>query len=105
MRCVGQLEFETRLLGFMFALSDSPYLVGDQPTLAVAVAGLSLLIKFPDGPYLNLPATLKLYPGLADSVRFVRAVLRLARSTFYAQYRKPLTNSSTTTAPTSIQID
>jgi glutathione S-transferase len=52
-------------------LSDSPYLVGDQPTLAdLAVAGLSMLIKFPAGPYLDLPGTLrgKGVPGLADSV-------------------------------------
>ncbi len=88
-------------------LSDSPYLVGDQPTLAdLAVAGLSMLIKFPDGPYLNLPATLrgKGVPGLADSV--VYEPFFTWRDRLYADYRKPLTvSSSTATAPTSIEID
>ena len=88
-------------------LSDSPYLVGDQPTLAdLAVAGLSILIKFPNGPYLNLPATLrgKGVPGLGDSV--VYEPFFIWRDRLYADYRKPLTvSSSTATAPTSIEID
>lgn len=88
-------------------LSDSPYLVGDQPTLAdLAVAGLSMLIKFPDGPYLDLPATLKGkgIPGLADSV--VYQPFFSWRDRLYAQYRKPLAGSSpTSSSPTSIQID
>lgn len=88
-------------------LSDSSYLVGDQPTLAdLAVAGLSMLIRFPDGPYLNLPATLrgKGVPGLADSV--VYEPFFTWRDRLYADYRKPLTvSSSTATAPTSIEID
>lgn len=88
-------------------LADSPYLVGDQPTLAdLAVAGLSMLIKFPDGPYLDLPATLrgKGVPGLADSVIY-EPFFRW-RDLLYADYRKPLTvSSSTATAPTSIEID
>lgn len=88
-------------------LSDSPYLVGDQPTLAdLAVAGLSMLIKFPDGPYLDLPATLKGkgVPGLADSV--VYQPFFSWRDRLYAQYRKPLAGSSTTSSsPTSIEID
>lgn len=88
-------------------LSDSPYLVGREPTLAdLAVAGLSMLIKFPDGPYLDLPATLrgKGISGLADSV--VYEPFFTWRDRLYAQYRQPLTGSSTTgSTPTSIQID
>lgn len=88
-------------------LSDSPYLVGDQPTLAdLAVAGLSMLIKFPAGPYLDLPATLrgKGVPGLADSG--VYEPFFAWRDRLYAQYRKPLTAASAVgSAPTSINID
>jgi len=88
-------------------LSDSPYLVGDQPTLAdLAVAGLSMLIKFPAGPYLDLPGTLrgKGVPGLADSV--VYQPFFAWRDRLYAQYRKPLAPSSyADTSPTSINID
>lgn len=88
-------------------LSDSPYLVGDKHTLAdLAVAGLSMLIKFPDGPYLDLPATVrgKGVPGLADSV--VYEPFFSWRDRLYAQYRKPMTGSTTVgQAPTSINID
>lgn len=88
-------------------LSDKPYLVGDQPTLAdLAVAGLSMLIKFPTGPYLELPATLrgKGVPGLADTVAY--EPFFTWRDRLYAQYRQPLTGSSTTgSTPASIQID
>lgn len=88
-------------------LSDSPYLVGDQPTLAdFAVAGLSMLIKFPDGPYLALPGTLrgKGVPGLADRVDY--QPFFTWRDRLYAQYRKPLAPSSyASSAPNSINID
>lgn len=89
-------------------LSNTPYLVGDKPTLAdLAVAGLSMLLKFPDGPYLDLPATLrgKGIPGLADSV--IYEPFFTWRDRLYTQYRKPLTAFSTTTnsTPNPIQID
>ena len=88
-------------------LSDSPYLVGDQPTLAdFAVAGLSMLIKFPDGPYLDLPGTLrgKGVPGLADKVAY--QPFFSWRDRLYAQYRKPLAPSSYTgSVPNSINIE
>jgi glutathione S-transferase len=88
-------------------LLERPYLIGDQPTLAdLAVAGLSMLIKFPDGPYLDLPAALKGkgVPGLADSV--VYEPFFTWRDRLYAQYRKPSTTASTVgSAPTSINIE
>lgn len=89
-------------------LSERPYLTGDRPTLAdLAVAGLSMLIKFPDGPYLDLPAALKGkgIPGLADSA--VYEPFFSWRDRLYAQYRKTstTTSSTTTSGPTSINID
>ncbi|NMG22038.1 glutathione S-transferase [Brasilonema bromeliae] len=90
-------------------LADSPYLVGDEPTLAdFAVAGLSILLKFPSGPYLNLPETIrgKGVPELVDNP--VYAPFFAWRDRLYAQYRKPLLTYTTTgspSAPTSINID
>jgi glutathione S-transferase len=88
-------------------LADSPYLVGDEPCLAdFAVAGLSILLKFPQGAYLNLPETLrgKGVPGLADNP--VYEPFFAWRDRLYAQFRKPLTTSTTVgSAPTSIQIE
>lgn len=102
----AETDLKQDLEALCLLLSDSPYLVGDQPTLAdLAVAGLSMLIKFPDGPYLNLPATLrgKGVPGLADSG--VYETFFTWRDRLYADYRKPLTGANTSTAPTSINID
>lgn len=103
----AEADLKQDLEALCLLLSDSPYLVGDQPTLAdFAVAGLSMLLKFPDGPYLDLPGTLrgKGIPGLADSV--IYEPFFAWRDRLYAQYRKPLTVSSTTgSAPTSINID
>jgi glutathione S-transferase len=90
-------------------LADRPYLLGDEPSLAdLAVAGLSLLLKFPDGPYISIPETLrgKGVPGLADNPLY--EPFFSWRDRIYAQFRKPLTDFATTgspSAPTSIQID
>lgn len=88
-------------------LLDKPYLLGDRPTLAdFAVAGLSMYIKFPDGPYLNIPSNLrgKGVPGIADSMAFEKFFNW--RDQLYVEYRKPLTASgSPASGPTSIQID
>ncbi|WP_414565796.1 MULTISPECIES: glutathione S-transferase family protein [unclassified Anabaena] len=88
-------------------LADSPYLTGDEPTLAdLAVAGLSILLKFPEGAYLDLPASIrgKGVPGLADNPNY--EPFFAWRDRLYAQFRKPLIDISPTgTAPTSIQID
>ena len=54
-------------------LQNQPYLTGDTPTLAdLAVAGLSILLKFPTGTYLDIPDPLKGkgVPGLADNITF-----------------------------------
>lgn len=86
---------------------DKPYLVADHPTLAdFAVAGLSMYIKFPDGPYLDIPSNLrgKGVPGIADSIEF--EPFFNWRDKLYAEHRKPLTaTSSPTSGPTSIEID
>lgn len=89
-------------------LQESPYLVGDKPTLAdFAVAGLSMLLKFPEGPYLDLPESLrgKGVPGIADN--YIYAPFFSWRDRLYADYRKPLSAINTPPAgsPTSIQID
>lgn len=91
-------------------LADSPYLLGNEPTLAdFAVAGLSILLKFPDGPYLNLPLTLrgKGVPGLADNPLY--EPFFAWRDRLYAQFRLPLTSPSnyatSPTSPTSINIE
>ncbi|MBW4616920.1 MAG: glutathione S-transferase family protein [Desmonostoc vinosum HA7617-LM4] len=89
-------------------LADSPYLTGDEPTLAdLTVAGLSILLKFPDGPYLDLPATIrgKGVPIFAENPDY--EAFFTWRDRIYAQFRKPLIGaaSSTGSAPTSIPID
>ncbi|MUH00199.1 glutathione S-transferase [Scytonema sp. UIC 10036] len=87
-------------------LADSPYLTGDEPTLAdFAVAGLSLLLKFPDGPYLDLPATLsgQGVPLFAENPAY--EPFFSWRDRLYAQFRKPLLSSTAPTSPTSIQIE
>ncbi|NMG11037.1 glutathione S-transferase family protein [Brasilonema sp. UFV-L1] len=90
-------------------LADSPYLVGDEPTLAdFAVAGLSLLLKFPEGAYLDLPPAIrgKGVPGLADNP--IYAPFFAWRDRLYLQYRRLPTSSTTTgnpSAPTSIRIE
>lgn len=102
----AEADLKQDLEALCLLLADNPYLVGDQPTLAdFAVAGLSILLKFPEQPYLNLPATLrgKGVPGLADSV--VYQPFFTWRDRLYAEYRQPLVPSSYTTAPNSINIE
>ncbi|MBW4688797.1 MAG: glutathione S-transferase family protein [Komarekiella atlantica HA4396-MV6] len=89
-------------------LADSPYLTGDEPTLAdLTVAGLSILLKFPSGPYLDLPASIrgKGVPIFAENPDY--EPFFAWRDRLYAQFRKPLimTTSPSGSAPTSIQID
>lgn len=76
-------------------LADSPYLTGDEPTLAdLAVAGLSILLKFPEGSYLDLPASIagKGVPSLADNPDY--AAFFAWRDRIYTQFRKPLIGKS-----------
>lgn len=88
-------------------LADSPYLTGDEPTLAdLAVAGLSILLKFPSGPYLDLPVAIrgKGVPSLADNSDY--ELFFNWRDRLYTQFRKPLiVIPQTGNAPTSIQIE
>lgn len=90
-------------------LQNRPYLVTDQPTLAdLAVAGLSIILKFPEGSYLNLPQELKGkgIPGLADNSAY--EPFFAWRDRLYAECRKPLTpnsSSPTDSTPTSIEIE
>jgi glutathione S-transferase len=90
-------------------LSDSPYLLGDLPTLAdFAVAGLSVILKYPEGNYLDIPAQLKGngIPGLADNPAY--EPFFAWRDRLYADFRQPLSGSGAdfaTDTPHSINID
>jgi glutathione S-transferase len=104
----AQEDIKQDLEALSLLLMDKPYLVTDHPTLAdFAVAGLSMLLKFPSGPYLDIPENLKGQgiPGLTDSIAY-EAFFNW-RDRLYADYRKPLVPIGTTapSAPTSIQID
>jgi len=103
----AQEDLKQDLEALSMLLLDKPYLVWDQPTLAdFAVAGLSMYIKFPDGPYLDIPESLKDkgVPGIADSVAY--ETFFNWRDQLYEDYRNPLNATSTTdSGPTSIQID
>jgi glutathione S-transferase len=89
-------------------LENRPYLVTDRPTLAdLAVAGLSVLLKFPEGDYITLPEPLKGkgIPGLADNTAY--EPFFSWRDRLYADYRKVSASTSTSDAssPTSIEIE
>ncbi len=88
-------------------LLDRPYLVTNYPCLAdFAVAGLSMLLKFPAGPYLDLPEDLKGkgIPGLADNSAY--STFFDWRDRLYSEYRKPLTaTTGSSSTPTSIDIE
>ncbi|MEM9539008.1 MAG: glutathione S-transferase family protein [Cyanobacteria bacterium P01_E01_bin.42] len=89
-------------------LQDSPYLVGDEPTLAdLTVAGLSILLKFPAGNYLEIPEEFqgKGIPGLGDNSAY--EPFFAWRDRLYEQFRQPLTpkGSPSDSPPQSIEID
>lgn len=98
---------EQNLEALTLILLESPYLLGDQPTLAdFAVAGLSMYIKFPSGTYLDIPDGLKGrgVPGLADNPAYLKFFEW--RDRLYSDFRQESTRpSSSGSAPTSIQID
>lgn len=97
-----ELEQDLEILSLL--LLDSPYLVAEHPTLAdFTVAGLSMYLKVPEGPYLDVPLKLrgKGIPGLADNPAY-EAFFKW-REKLYRDYRRPLT--ATGASPTSIQID
>lgn len=105
---VAMKDLQQDLEALTLILESSPYLLGDEPCLAdFAVAGLSILLKFPDGAYLDLPETIrgKGVPGLADNP--IYQPFFEWREKLYAQYRKPMIGSTINSpnAPTSIQIE
>jgi glutathione S-transferase len=94
------------LTALCLILTEQPYLVTDHPTLAdFAVAALSIYIKFPEGSYLDIPDALKGkgVSGIADIGTF-RPFFDW-RDKLYFAYRKSLSQSSTASSPTSINID
>jgi glutathione S-transferase len=97
------------LTSLCFILREQPYLVTDQPTLAdFAVAGLSMYLKFPEGNYLSIPATLKGkgVAGIADVGTF--EPFFSWRDRLYADFRKslyPYSDGTATSGPASINID
>ena len=90
-------------------LERQPYLTGNTPTLAdFAVAGLSIVLKFPEGSYLDIPPSLKGkgVPGLADNSSF--ETFFAWRDRLYADFRQGTATVSTNnsgSAPTTISID
>ncbi|HLP90571.1 MAG TPA: glutathione S-transferase family protein [Nostocaceae cyanobacterium] len=89
-------------------LRDNPYLTGDEPTLAdLTVASLSILLKFPDGPYLDLPENLrgKGLPIFAENPDY--ELFFSWRDRLYSQFRKPLSGTTPPTgaAPAVIPIE
>ncbi|MBD1861116.1 glutathione S-transferase family protein [Trichocoleus desertorum GB2-A4] len=105
----AKASLRQNLEALTFILLDHPYLISDQPTLAdFAVAGLSMYIKFPSGPYLDIPEGLKGkgVPGVADIGTF--EPFFNWRDRLYTEYRKsftPATSPSSSTRPTSIDIE
>ncbi|WP_309744421.1 glutathione S-transferase family protein [Chamaesiphon sp. OTE_20_metabat_361] len=96
----------------LLAQNSCAYLIGDTPTLAdLTVAGLSLLLKIPTGPYLNVPFNLKGkgIPGFADNPDY--DIFFTWRDKLYADFRNPhipdIRNNSgaAPTTPTTIAID
>jgi glutathione S-transferase len=88
-------------------LLHRPYLVTDEPTLAdLAVAGLSMTLKFPAGNYLSIPSELKGkgIPGLADNSAY--QPFFDWRDRLYSNYRKSSLSTSVGTGnPTVINIE
>ena len=88
-------------------LQERPYLLGDTPTLAdLTVAGLSILLKFPEGSYLDIPEILKGkgIPGLGDNIVF--EPFFAWRDRLYADFRSgSSTAKNSGSAPTSIEIE
>lgn len=95
----------------LLSQNSGAYLTGDTPTLAdLTIAGLSLVLKIPDGPYLNIPSNLKGkgVPGFADNPDY--DLFFTWRDKLYADFRKPHTpdinnSGAAPTTPTTIAID
>ncbi len=101
-------ELKQALEALCLILEDRPYLVGDKPTLAdFAVAGLSIVLKYPKGNYLAVPEELKGkgIPGLGDNSAY--DIFFNWRDQFYTQYRHPMSGNdfSDEDYPNPINID
>jgi glutathione S-transferase len=85
------------------------YLQGSTPTLAdLTISALSLVLKVPDGPYLNIPENLKGkgIPGFADNPDY--EVFFTWRDKLYADFRNPHTpdiSNNSGASPTVIAIE
>ncbi|MGB0560779.1 MAG: glutathione S-transferase family protein [Spirulinaceae cyanobacterium] len=104
----AEVALKQDLEALCLMLQNSPYLLGDTPSLAdLSVAGLSMILKYPEGDYLDLPAPFKGkgIPGLADNPAY--SPFFDWRDRLYAQFRRPLNGSQAAqnTQPNSIQID
>ncbi|MGF1570477.1 MAG: glutathione S-transferase family protein [Nodosilinea sp.] len=105
----GTLKQALEALGLM--LQTSPYLLGDQPSLAdFAVAGATMYIKFPSSLYVDLPGDIggKGVPGLADVPEY-RPFFEW-RDRLYQDFRAPRVGGmsgpgATPSGPTAISID
>ena len=95
-------------------LQNQPYLTGQKPTLAdFTVASMSMLLKFPDVAYLDLPIDVegKGIPDIADNSDY--EFFFEWRDRLYSQYRQPIDKSnsnsggsdSSTSTPTTIEIE
>ncbi|MDJ0723777.1 MAG: glutathione S-transferase family protein [Prochloraceae cyanobacterium] len=88
-------------------LKERPYLVGDRLTLAdLAVAGVSIILKYPEGAYLDLPEALKGkgIPGLADNSAY--EPFFTWRDRIYAEHRKTkFPGDRDNSSPTTINIE
>jgi glutathione S-transferase len=104
----AQNSLKQNLAALSAILQNRPYLVADHPTLAdLAIAGLSMIVKFPSGNYLDIPSELqgKGVPGLADNSAY--EPFFQWRDRLYAEFRRPLLpkNPPTGDSPTAIEIE
>ncbi|NDJ18670.1 glutathione S-transferase [Myxacorys almedinensis A] len=106
----AEAELKRSLTALCFILMEQPYLLGDTPTLAdFAVAGLTMYVKFPKGPYLDIPQGLKDQgvPGIADVGTF--EPFFTWRDKLYTDFRRAFSSAgypgASGSAPTSINID
>jgi glutathione S-transferase len=91
-------------------LQEQPYLTGNTPTLAdFSVASLSLLLKFPEKSYMDVPNELagKALPGIGDNPAF--EPFFTWRDRLYHEYRQSTvatgSSNGSTSAPSSIEIE
>ncbi|MEM7067158.1 MAG: glutathione S-transferase family protein [Cyanobacteria bacterium P01_B01_bin.77] len=102
------LSLQQSLSSICAVLSERPYLVGAQPTLAdFAVAGLSMYVKFPAQRYINLPEPLceQGVPGLTEVPDY--EPFWTWRDRLYADYRQVRSEppSDTDSGPVKIGIE